>query len=67
MPVLLVAIAVGVLSNCPMPRHWNDFKKSFSAQRYRKARRAQRDIDLRPDRYTHYYKKEFPARYHAMI
>jgi hypothetical protein len=34
---------------------------------FRALRRAQRDIDLRPDRYTHYYKKEFPARYHAMI
>lgn len=26
-------------------------------------RRAQADIDLRPDRYTHYYRKEFPARF----
>ena len=34
---------------------------------FRALRRAQRDIDLRPDRYTHYYKKEFPARYHATI
>ena len=34
---------------------------------FRALRRAQRDIDLRPDRYTHYYKKEFPARYHAMM
>ena len=24
-------------------------------------KRAQRDIDLRPDRYTHYYSKEFPC------
>jgi hypothetical protein len=30
-------------------------------------RRAQRDIDLRPDRYLHYYLKEFPARYHARM
>ncbi len=30
---------------------------------FRALRRAQRDIDLRPDRYTHYYKKEFPARF----
>jgi len=30
-------------------------------------RRAQRDIDLRPDRYTHYYRNEFPVRYHAIM
>jgi len=30
---------------------------------FRALRRAQRDIDLRPDRYTHYYKKEFPERF----
>jgi hypothetical protein len=34
---------------------------------FRALRRAQRDIDLRPDRYTHYYRQEFPARYHAMM
>src|SRR5438552_713823 len=34
---------------------------------FRALKRAQRDLDLRPDRYTHYYKKEFPARYHAMM
>jgi len=39
-----------------------DLRKFFRA-----LRRAQRDIDLRPDRYTHYYKKEFPVRYHAMM
>jgi hypothetical protein len=27
-------------------------------------RRAQRDIDLRPERYTRYYRNEFPERYH---
>jgi len=37
-----------------------DLRKFFRA-----LRRAQRDIDLRPDRYTHYYKNEFPLRYHA--
>jgi len=31
---------------------------------FRALQRAQRDIDLRPDRYTHYYKNEFPARFH---
>jgi hypothetical protein len=34
---------------------------------YRALRRAQRDIDLRPELYTHYYKKEFPVRFHAMM
>jgi len=35
-----------------------DLKKFFRA-----LKRAQRDIDLRPDLYMHYYKKEFPARW----
>ena len=39
-----------------------DLRKFFNA-----LRRAQRDIDLRPDLYTHYYKKEFPVRYHAKM
>jgi hypothetical protein len=39
-----------------------DLKKFFRA-----LQRAQRDIDLRPDRYTHYYKKEFPVRYHELM
>jgi hypothetical protein len=39
-----------------------DLRKFFRA-----LRRAQRDIDLRPDRYTHYYKNEFPFRYHATM
>src|SRR6266851_2535859 len=39
-----------------------DLKKFFKA-----LRRAQRDIDLRPDLYTHYYKNEFPVRYHAKM
>ena len=30
-------------------------------------RKAQRDIDLRPELYTHYYKNEFPDRFHAMM
>ena len=34
---------------------------------YRALKRAQRDIDLRPELYTHYYKNEFPERYHAMM
>lgn len=39
-----------------------DVKKYFRA-----LRKAQHDIDLRPDLYTHYYKKEFPARFHVMM
>jgi len=39
-----------------------DLRKFFRA-----LRRAQRDIDLRPEKYTHYYKNEFPTRYHAMM
>ncbi len=39
-----------------------DLRKFFKA-----LRRAQRDIDLRPDLYTHYYKNEFPERYHAVM
>jgi ABC-type nitrate/sulfonate/bicarbonate transport system substrate-binding protein len=34
---------------------------------FRALRLAQRDIDLRPERYTHYYKNEFPDRFHAMM
>jgi hypothetical protein len=34
---------------------------------FRALRRAQRDIDLRPELYTHYYKNEFPVRYHARM
>jgi ABC-type nitrate/sulfonate/bicarbonate transport system substrate-binding protein len=37
------------------------------ARYFRALRRAQRDIDLRPDRYTHYYKKEFPERFRAQM
>jgi ABC-type nitrate/sulfonate/bicarbonate transport system substrate-binding protein len=39
-----------------------DLRKFFRA-----LKRAQRDIDLRPDRYTHYYKNEFPVRWHATM
>ncbi|MGH6815938.1 MAG: ABC transporter substrate-binding protein [Hyphomicrobiaceae bacterium] len=39
-----------------------DVAKYFNA-----LRRAQRDIDLRPELYTHYYKKEFPERFHARM
>jgi hypothetical protein len=39
-----------------------DLRKFFRA-----LRRAQRDIDLRPQLYTHHYKKEFPTRYHELM
>jgi len=34
---------------------------------FRALKRAQRDIDLRPELYTRYYKNEFPERWHAMM
>lgn len=34
---------------------------------FRALRRAQRDIDLRPDKYTHYYMNEFPKRWHPLM
>src|SRR5579863_3017154 len=39
-----------------------DVRKYFAA-----LRRAQRDIDLRPDLYTHYYHQEFPLRFHSQM
>lgn len=39
-----------------------DMRKFFTA-----LRRAQRDIDLRPELYTHYYTREFPDRFHAQM
>ena len=39
-----------------------DLKKFYKA-----LKRAQRDIDLRPERYTHYYRNEFPDRYHPLM
>ena len=34
------------------------------AKFFRALKRAQRDIDLRPELYTHYYRNEFPTRFH---
>ncbi len=34
---------------------------------YRALQRAQRDIDLRPELYTHYFLKELPARFHGRV
>src|SRR5690606_27214338 len=39
-----------------------DLKKYLRA-----LKRAQRDIDLGPELYTHYYKNEFPERFHAIM
>jgi hypothetical protein len=39
-----------------------DVQKFFAA-----LKRAQRDIDLRPDLYTHYYSNEFPERFHPLM
>ena len=40
----------------------SDVRKYFNA-----LRRAQRDIDLRPELYIHYYQREFPERFHARM
>ena len=48
-----------MLNGDPEPE---DVRKYFRA-----LRRAQRDIDLRPELYTHYYKAEFPERFHARM
>ncbi|HET6237926.1 MAG TPA: hypothetical protein VFE41_23670 [Acetobacteraceae bacterium] len=40
----------------------DDLRRFFAA-----LQRAQHDIDLRPDRYTKYYRNEFPVRYHAVM
>jgi ABC-type nitrate/sulfonate/bicarbonate transport system substrate-binding protein len=34
---------------------------------FRALKRAQRDIDLRPELYTHYYRNEFPERFHPIM
>ena len=34
---------------------------------FRALQRAQRDIDVRPDLYTHYYRNEFPVRFHPLM
>ena len=43
------------------PTH-KDIKKYYTA-----LQKAQHDIDLRPELYTHYYKEEFPERFHEMM
>ena len=39
-----------------------DVRKNFAA-----LRRAQRDIDLEPERYKHYFLRELPERYHELV
>jgi hypothetical protein len=48
-----------MISGNPDPE---DLRKFFRA-----LQRAQRDIDLRPELYTHYYRKEFPVRFHSLM
>src|ERR1700720_4547005 len=48
-----------MINGAPDPE---DVRRYFAA-----LKRAQRDIDLRPELYTRYYKNEFPERYHAMM
>src|SRR5262249_49968426 len=48
-----------MINGSPEPE---DIRRFFSA-----LKKAQRDIDLRPELYTHYYKNEFPKHWHAMM
>jgi hypothetical protein len=48
-----------MISGDPEPK---DVKAFFRA-----LKRAQKDIDLRPELYTHYYRKEFPERWHVQM
>ena len=48
-----------MINGNPQPE---DVRKYFRA-----LRKAQRDVDLRPERYTHYYKNEFPERFHSQM
>jgi hypothetical protein len=49
----------GMITGDPDP---DDIKKYYNA-----LKKAQYDIDLRPELYTHYYKEEFPERSHEMM
>jgi hypothetical protein len=50
---------VSMINGDPAPE---DVKRYFRA-----LKKAQRDIDLRPELYTRYYKNEFPERFHAAM
>ena len=58
-PQRRVSMMASIVNGTPDP---DDVSKYFGA-----LRRAQRDIDLRPELYTHYYKKEFPLRFHDQM
>tara|TARA_B100000768_G_C11214459_1_gene347498 strand:- start:149 stop:1036 length:888 start_codon:yes stop_codon:yes gene_type:complete len=45
----------------------NDADPEDVQKYYRALRSAQRDIDLRPELYTHHYSKEFPEKFHDQI
>ena len=55
----LTFMMASMITGTPDPE---DVRKYFRA-----LRRAQRDIDLRPELYTHYYRKEFPVRFHGQM
>jgi hypothetical protein len=58
--VLDTTFMIGMMiHNDPDPE---DLRKFFRA-----LKRAQADLDLRPEKYTHYFLKEFPERYHARM
>jgi hypothetical protein len=48
-----------MINGSPDPQ---DVRRYFGA-----LKKAQRDIDLRPELHTHHYKHEFPERYHALM
>jgi hypothetical protein len=46
----------------------NGYPEPEDIKRYFRAlKKAQADIDLRPELYTHFYKNEFPDRFHAAM
>jgi hypothetical protein len=45
----------------------NDAEVDDIARYFKALQRAQRDIDLAPERYKHYFLKELPEKYHNMI
>jgi hypothetical protein len=48
-----------MLNGNPEPEHVREY--------FRAIKQAQRDIDLRPELYTHYHTREFPERFHARM
>ena len=45
----------------------NDADPKDVARYFRALRRAQRDIDVEPERYTHYFLRELPEKYRGMV